>query len=63
MAWVLCQYCNNTEGNDPFDSIHRKKLLSPEKKKKKKTKELHQQLIKCFVDRKETGLSLSLIHI
>lgn len=54
-AWVLCRYCNNTERSDPFDSIHREKFVSPEKKKK--TKELHQQLIRGFVNGKETVLS------
>lgn len=54
-AWVLCRYCNNTEISDPFDFIHRKKFVSP--RKKKRTKELHQQLIKGFVNEKRTMLS------
>lgn len=35
-AWVLCRYCNNTERSDPFDSIHREKFVSPEKKRRQK---------------------------
>ena len=31
-AWVLCQYCISA---DPFDSVQRKKFVSPKKKKKK----------------------------
>lgn len=35
-ALVLCRLCNSTERSDLFDSIHRKKFVSPEKKEKKK---------------------------
>lgn len=33
-AWVLCQDCNSTEKSDPFDSVQRRKFVSPKKRKR-----------------------------